>query len=196
MADSIRNNYIEYLPKLLYPIRVGEHTNTAFGLNFAFDYAVTMKDTLFKNLITKKSIEFYAEDRHCPITWEPSGYDFLSPCLEEASLMSKVLEPDTFQEWITAFLSDLDSLSGILEPAKVLDRTDGKLVHLDGLNFSRAWNLYQIAAKSNQQSILHEIGMQHFRASYSNIVDGNYEGQHWLGTFALYALKMQQTNAL
>ncbi|MGB0862319.1 MAG: DUF2891 domain-containing protein [Saprospiraceae bacterium] len=183
LADLIIEKYKEYLPKLNYPIRVGEHTNTAFGLTFAWDYGKVIEDKELLALIEKRAKDFYLTDENCPISWEPSGYDFLSPCLEEADLMRRVLPETEFKTWFKAFKPFIE-----LEPATVSDRSDGKLVHLDGLNFSRAWCLYGIANQYPEYNHLKEIADKHLDFSLGNIVDGDYAGQHWLGSFALYAL--------
>ena len=187
LTDLIVQRYIEFLPKLVYPIRVGEHTNTAFGLNFALDYAKTVKHTELENAIIERAKSFYGTDSFCPLKWEPSGFDFLSPCLEEASLMSKVLDKKEFMNWMENFLPQLFNPSFKLEPGKVSDRTDGKLVHLDGLNFSRAWCLKEITKKDKRFSHLIEIANDHINYSLPSLVGDSYEGGHWLGSFAIYA---------
>jgi len=187
LTDVIVNKYADFLPKLVYPIRVGEHTNTAFGLSFALDYAKTLKDEALETLIKKRAKEFYFSDQNCPLSWEPSGFDFLSPCLEEASLMSKVLDGEEFKIWIDKFLPKLKDPSFQLEVGKVSDRTDGKLVHLDGLNFSRAWCLKNIADADPKYGHLIAIANDHINHSLPALVGDTYEGGHWLGSFAIYA---------
>jgi hypothetical protein len=191
LAEFISQSYIEYLPKLVYPIRVGEHTNTAFGLDFAYDYALMTNDAQLKEIIIENARRFYLTDRNCPIGWEPSGYDFLSPCLQELNIMRKILDTSEFRGWSASFLPDLMEGTLQLEPGKIKDRTDGKLVHLDGLNFSRAWCLY--ALHNNDQA--YQIAQEHMAYSLNNIVDGDYAGQHWLASFALYAYKIKKESA-
>ena len=189
LADHIAGAYVAYLPKLVYPIRVGEHTNTAFGLSFAHDYATTVGDTSLRNSIERAALRFYRNDADCPIGWEPSGYDFLSPCLQELDIMRKVLPPESFRTWSRAFLPALFDGSLALEPGRILDRTDGKLVHLDGLNFSRAWALYSLG-----EGVPHarRLADEHLQYSLEKITDGDYAGQHWLASFALYAFSRRQ----
>jgi len=187
LCNHISKGYIEYLPKLVYPIRVGEHSNTAFGLSFAYDYAVTVGHAELEASIVEHAKRFYLDDKSCPITWEPSGYDFLSPCLEELNIMRKVLDDDSFKSWSEDFLPGLFSEQLALEPGRILDRSDGKLVHLDGLNFSRAWCLYNLTDCESCKSIADE----HLQYSLGNITDGDYAGQHWLASFALYAFSQQ-----
>ena len=188
LTDLIIEKYIEFIPKLNYPIRVGEHTNTAFGLSFAYDFAITTNQNDLKSLIEQRAKDFYLNDRGCPIDWEPSGFDFLSPCLEEAALMKRVLPLGEFKIWIDSFLPQLKDKNFKLETGKVSDRTDGKLVHLDGVNFSRAWSLSKIANGLPEYKHLEKIANQHINYSLPSIVDNNYEGGHWLGSFAIYAL--------
>lgn len=188
LANLIVDKYLEFLPKLQYPIRVGEHPNTAFGMAFAWDYANTTGNLQLKELIDKRAKYFYLEDISCPMSWEPGGSDFLSPCLEEAALMLRVLPEKEYKNWLKLFLPELLDQNYDLKPGIVSDRTDGKLVHLDGVNFSRAWCLNEIANKYPIYQYLRKNAIEHINYSLPNIVDGNYEGGHWLGSFAIYAL--------
>lgn len=188
MTDIIVQGYLDFLPKLNYPIRVGEHTNTAFGLTFAYDYAKTVENTALKSLIEQRAKDFYLNDVNCPINWEPSGFDFLSPCLEEADIMRRILPKTEFETWLHKFLPQLENKDFTLAQGKVSDRTDGKLVHLDGVNFSRAWCLYGIANQYPAYAHLKNVANEHINYSLPSIVDDNYEGTHWLGSFAIYAL--------
>lgn len=192
MADLLVERYKEYLPKLLYPIRTGTHDNTAFGLSLSLDYARTAGVIDFENLIVENAYRLYQKDISCPLSFEPSGHDFLSPCLEEARLMSKVQEKEDFEKWLKDFLPQLYDTDFLLNVARVSDRTDGHLVHLDGLNFSRAACLNQISKKLPELHHLKTIAKEHFDASFNNIAaDDDYMGSHWLGTFALYTLLNQ-----
>lgn len=188
LSDLLVSKYITYLPKLVYPLRVGTHNNTAFGLSFAFDYAVAAEHKELQLLISESAKRFYLEDKGCPIGWEPDGYDFFSPCMQEVDLMRKVLPKEAFQKWIDAFLPELVSNNFDWEVAVVSDRSDGHLVHLDGLNFSRAWVFYGLAGQMDGFDHLVALGDKHFLYAYPNIVGDTYEGGHWLGSFALYAL--------
>ena len=188
LAEYLSTMYVSHLPKLVYPIRVGEHTNTAFGLTFAWDYAVMLEDADLKAAIKQRAQDFYLEDNNCPIGWEPSGYDFLSPCLEELDLMRRVLPEKQFMVWVKDFLPQLLSADFELAVGEVYDRTDGKLVHLDGLNFSRAWVLAALARQYPQFGHLAVVADQHLAYSLPNLVDDGYEGGHWLGSFDINAL--------
>jgi hypothetical protein len=193
LTDRIVNLYEEFLPKLRYPIRVGTHDNTAFGLAFAYDYAVALQNDSLKNIIIKKAYEFYLHDKNCGLEWEPGGYDFLSPCLEEADLMRRVLNHDEFITWFKLFLPQLTTPDFKLAPGIVSDRKDGLMVHLDGVNFSRAWCLYGIANNFNEYAYLKTTANEHINYSLGSITDGNYEGGHWLASFALYALSKENS---
>jgi hypothetical protein len=189
LTDLIENKLKEFLPKLTYPIRVGEHPNTAFALSFAIDYARSMDRPELESLIIHRAKDYYLSDLDCPVTWEPGGFDFLSPCLQEASLMGKVLSPEEYQEWMTNFLPEiLQNPLHTLTPATVSDRSDGKMAHLDGLNFSRAWCLYEIGQALDNQALIQSAN-EHFEFSYDKISADEYAGAHWLASFALYALK-------
>jgi hypothetical protein len=188
LTDLMVEKYIEFLPRLNYPLRVGEHPNTGFGLSFAYDYALEVNHTALKEIIEKRARDFYMTDENCPLSWEPSGFDFLSPCLEEAALMKRILPKDQFITWINKFLPQLQDKNFDIETGIVTDRTDGKLVHLDGVNFSRAWSLNKIAKGIPEFSHLKNVANKHINYSLPSIVGDNYEGGHWLGSFALYAL--------
>ncbi len=191
LAQVLMERYTTYLPKLNYPIRTGTHDNTAYGLSLSLEYARLMKQTDFESLLVETAHRLYAKDIHCNLAFEPSGHDFLSPCLEEARLMSKIQDETAFRTWLTAFLPDVFATDFELEVGKVSDRTDGHLVHLDGLNFSRATCLADLAKKLPELAHLRPIGNHHFETSFGNITDDDYMGSHWLGTFALYALLHQ-----
>ncbi|WP_406683505.1 DUF2891 domain-containing protein [Seonamhaeicola sp. MEBiC1930] len=188
LTDLICEKYIEYLPKLNYALRVGTHTNTAFGLSFAYDYAETLNHEALQKAIKDRALFFFKNDENCPMSWEPSGSDFLSPCLEEAALMKRLLAQDEFKVWLDAFLPQLKDKNYTLETGKVSDRTDGNLVHLDGVNFSRAWNLYEITIGMPEYNHLKPIANEHISHSFPSIFGDDYMGGHWLGSFAIYAL--------
>jgi len=182
-----------WLPKLAYPIREGEHAQTAFAFGLILDYA-RGADPELAALVAAMVREFHLEDRDCPIGYEPSGQDFLSPCIAEADLMRRVLPPDRFARWLSGFLPAIprDGSGAWLAPGVVTDRTDGKLIHLDGLNLSRAFMLRGIAASLPEADprvrSLRAAAEAHARASLPSVTTGPYEGSHWLGTFAAYLL--------
>ncbi len=188
LSNLIVEKVKEFLPKLKYPIRVGTHTNTAFAMTMIYDYAVAFQDDELLALIEDRARDYFMNDRDCPMSWEPSGYDFLSPCLEEADIMRRVLPKEEFKTWLEAFLPSLSQPDFHLAPGIVTDRTDGHLVHLDGLNFSRAWCLYGIAETLPAYAHLVKIANEHIEHSLPNLVGDSYEGGHWLASFALLAL--------
>lgn len=188
LVDLIADKFVEFLDKLNYPIRVGEHTNIAFGMSFAYDYAKKYNQPLATK-IEEKARQYFMEDCECPLTWEPGGFDFLSPCLQEASLMQKVLEEKEYKKWLKKFLPGFEkNPEKFLEVAIVSDRSDGKLAHLDGLNFSRAWCLFEMGTALKNQKMI-DLGVEHFNYSYEKMDSGEYAGAHWLASFAVFALK-------
>jgi len=194
LANTIAGLYEDFLPKQNYPIRTGVHPNTAFGIAFALDYARSVHDRKLDSLLVERSLAYYGSDKNCPLSWEPGGEDFLSPCLEEADLMRRVLQPSQFASWLHSFMPDLMTKTGTLSfvPAVVTDRTDPKLVHLDGLNLSRGWCLIGIASALPDNDPLRlpliNSAIEHAESSLKYVASGNYEGEHWLASFAVYLL--------
>src|SRR5690606_15724486 len=148
LTDLLIERYEEYLPKLYYPIRTGTHDNTAFGLSLSLDYARVSGNKSFESLITEHAKRLYDKDENCALYFEPSGHDFLSPCLEEAYLMSKILPDETYQSLLKGFPSEIFSEEIQVGSGKVIERTGGHFVSLDGLNFSRGACLFGIAKKN------------------------------------------------
>jgi hypothetical protein len=181
-----------WLPDLFYPIRVGEHEQTAFAFGLIWDWAGVAKSFEMRRLLTEAAKRFYIADRNCPLSYEPSGQDFLSPCLAEADFMRRVLDRDAFSRWLTTFLPDIPKSARVawLPPAIVTNRADPKLAHLDGLNLSRAWMLEGIAsglAPSDPRiGALVDAATRHSAAALPQVTGEHYEGGHWLGTFAVY----------
>ena len=188
LTDLVVKNYTDFLPKLQHPIRSGEHTNTAFALSFAYDYAETVQDSSFHKLIERSAYRYYYRDVDYKLSFEPSGYDFLSPAFQEIDIMRKVLPQPSFENWLANFLPELAREDFNLESQNVRDRNDGKLVHLEGLNFSRAWCLFDLAQSNKKYEHLQLIGKKHLDRSLPTIMDGQYMGEHWLASFAVYAL--------
>jgi hypothetical protein len=194
LVDKIVALAEEYLPKQTYPIRTGVHPNTAFFLGFAWDFAQATGRNPLAELVARRSREYYAADADAPARWEPSGTDFFSPTLIEADLMRRVMPPDEFRPWLRRFLPGLErgEPRQLFTPAVVTDRSDPLLVHLDGLNLSRAWCLEGIAAAlpadDPARKILAEAAAQHARAALEHVASGDYAGEHWLASFAVYLL--------
>jgi hypothetical protein len=192
LTDVIVAHFVAYFPKQTYPIRSGVHPNTAFAFGLTFDYAVAVGDRKLRELIEERSRAYFGKDAAIPAAWEPDGNDFLSPSLEEADLMRRVLSPDEFRAWFRAFLPDLakGEPKSLLEPAKVTDRGDPQLVHLDGLNLSRAWCMRSIAAALPKddpaRKMLAESAARHAEAALGHVASGDFVGEHWLASFAVY----------
>ncbi len=185
----------DWLPKLTYPIRMGEHSQTAFAFGLVLDWARIAGDEEMRQLLHSRIEDYYGGDRNCPVAYEPSGQDFLSPCLAEADLMRRVRAPEAFAAWFDEFLPDIpthsDSTDGSwLSPEVVTDPSDGKLAHLDGLNLSRAWMLEGIAAGlppgDGRQQTLRETARRHRESGLAAVTGEHYEGGHWLASFATY----------
>jgi hypothetical protein len=174
-----------WLPKLDNPIRVGEHNNTAFGMSLMLDYARIAGNGEFGKLVKERAQHYYLKDRACPVNYEPSGEDFLSPCLAEADLMRRVLTAGQFGTWFPAFMERLN-----FEPTAVPDVSDPKLYHLAGLNLSRAWMiegiLSAIPAADRRRAAMTDLATRLRSAGLASINSEHYEGGHWLGTFAVY----------
>jgi len=191
-----------WLPKLSNPVRIGEHDQTAFGLGLMLDYARATSNGRFANLVQTKARQFYSDDRDCPLAYEPSGEDFLSPCLGEADVMRRVLPKDEFAHWLKTFLPQLARAKNAswLQPVVSPDPADPKLAHLDGLNLSRAWMLRGIASalpqKDKRLRAINAAASEHTRAGLAAVTGEHYEGGHWLGSFAVYLVTSRgiQTN--
>jgi hypothetical protein len=181
-----------WLPKLHYPIRIGEHDQTAFSFGLIWDWAKIAGDTQMGSLLEDAARRFYAADRDCPLSYEPSGEDFLSPCLAEADFMRRILPPPAFARWLSGFLPNIpiNGSARWLSPAVITDRADPKLAHLDGLNLSRSWMLEGIAhglPKGDPRiATLSAAAAAHGSAALPQVTGEHYEGGHWLGTFAVY----------
>ncbi len=191
LARRVVANYTEFLPRLEFPNRVGTHANTAFGLSFAWDYAAATSNRELEALATKRARDFFGSDRNYPVRWEPGGEDFFSPTLTEADLMARVLSAEEFASWFDGFLPRFGRGEPCpFVPVTVRDRSDGRLVHLDGLNLSRAWGMRRIAAAlpSGHPATADLIASagRHAHAGRAHVESGNYAGEHWLGTFAVY----------
>ncbi|MCI5045424.1 MAG: DUF2891 domain-containing protein [Aquisalinus sp.] len=182
----------DWLPKLRYPIRLGTHNQTAFAFGLMIDYARIVGDDAFEADLVEKTLTFHLNDVNCPLAYEPSGEDFLSPCLMVADLMRRVLSGEDFSAWLSAFLPQIpvDGSPDWLAPGIVLDASDGKLVHLDGVNLSRAWALEGIASAlpdgDARKPALMASSALHRQVGIAAVSDEHYSGSHWLASFAMY----------
>lgn len=191
LTDTIIQLWKTYLPKQTYPSRSGTHGNTAFGLNFALDYARTAKDKAFEKALIKSAKSLFAKDKNIPATWEPNGADFFSPALQEADLMRKVLPKSEFIKWFNTFLTK-EGLQRVMEIPTVSDRSDYQIVHLDGLCFTRSWCMRSIAKQLPLTDIrrkqLLQSSVKLLNTSLPQVTSGNYGGEHWLASFAVFAI--------
>jgi hypothetical protein len=192
LETALVNNMHTWLTKLAYPIRTGEHSQTAFAFGLFLDWARISQRTEFASLVTDKSREFYQRDRQCPLAYEPGGQDFLSPCLAEADLMRRILNTQEYAGWLTGFMPMIpaDGSTGWLPIGVVTDPSDGKLAHLDGLNLSRAWMLEGMAqglpADDPRRASLLATAAVHRLSGLASVTGEHYAGGHWLGSFATY----------
>jgi hypothetical protein len=192
LEDAAVERLRTWLPKLSHPVRIGEHDQTAFALGLILDYARGKNDETLAKLATDSARKFFLSDRNCPLAYEPSGEDFLSPCLAEADVMRRVLPQGEFAKWLSEFLPQIPSTANadwlpvVISP----DPSDPKLAHLDGLNLSRAWMLegvlFALPANDPRRPALTSEAEAHRRAGLSAVTGEHYEGGHWLGSFAVY----------
>jgi hypothetical protein len=192
LEEAIVAHVLEWLPKLAYPVRSGTHNQTAFAFGLMLDYARGVGNSELETALVEKALEFHRQDVNCPLAYEPSGEDFLSPCLMEADLMRRVMDQRDFARWLSAFLPQIptDGSADWLEPGVVLDASDGKLVHLDGVNLSRAWALEGIASAlagddARIEALLASAEL-HKETGIAAVSDEHYSGSHWLASFATY----------
>ena len=185
LEQAVVTHLSEWLPKLDHPIRVGEHNNTAFSMSLMLDYARIAGNAEFGKLVEDRARHYYMRDRICPVDYEPSGEDFLSPCLAEADLMLRVMPAGQFGMWFRVFIERLR-----FQPTEVPDLSDPKLYHLAGLNLSRAWMiegiLSVVPATDFRGAAMADLAARLRQAGLDSIKSEHYQGGHWLGTFAVY----------
>ena len=192
LAKEFVRRFEAYLPLATYPMRAGVHSNTAFALLLAREYAVAARNSAFAGLCATAALKWYRADRGCP-AWEPSQDEFLSPALMEAALLADIMPREDFAAWLAAFLPQAarGEPATLFTPATVSDRTDGKIAHLDGLNLSRAWCWRRIVAELPAADPLRTWAQAAIDAHLTSAlahVAGDYMGEHWLATYALLAL--------
>jgi hypothetical protein len=193
LGEAFAQRFLHHLPKAAYPVRSGVHSNTAFALALAMEYAQVCGDDALARMVTDTARRWYLDDADCQ-AWEPSGEDFLSPCLTEAECLRRVLPADEFSTWFGRFLPRLEHRqpASVFLPVSVSDRSDGRLAHLDGLNFSRAWCWNNLAAALSagdaRRGVMRDAAARHLAASLPHVA-GDYMGEHWLATFAVMAME-------
>jgi Protein of unknown function (DUF2891) len=182
LAAELSKRLQTYLRTSPYPVRAGTHSNTAFACVLALDYAGVVGDAALKEVVHEAARRWYFNDRDYPVAYEPSADDFLSPALIEALLMKETLATGEFEAWLRRFLPS--DLGPIAQPPTVLDHSDAKQSHLDGLCLSRAWCFCRLGNFNLEAQRHLEAGMPH-------VVGGDYVGEHWLASFALLALSAE-----
>ena len=193
LEDLLVQRTLDYLPLLSFPIRTGVHPDSGFALSQTLDYARAVGSTALEELIVKRARDFYLKDQRYPFAYEPSGQDFFSSGLNEADLMWRVLSGQEYAGWLDRFLpATTDLIAQHIQPVAVSDVTDGKIVHLAGLDLSRAWCLQGIAEALEpgdpRVPLLSKLAQEHAKMGFGYVFSGHYEGEHWLATFAVYAL--------
>jgi len=191
LTQKIITLWRDFLPKQSYANRTGVHPNTAFGLSLAYDYAVNSNQEVFRKEIVETAMRLFGKDKNAPATWEPNGSDFISPALQEAALMKRVMPKKDFLLWFNQFLS-LDDIKHLTQLPIVSDRKDLQIVHLDGLHFNRSWCMKNIAAMlpdtDPKKKMLKTAAFTHLEKGMGHVISGEYGGEHWLASFAVYAL--------
>jgi hypothetical protein len=192
LENQVVDLLLGYLPRLSHPIRTGVHPDTAFAFSLELDYARSVGNHKLEKALVAKVLSFYQADTNYPVQYEPSGEDFFSAGLNEADLMRRVLPQDEYLSWLDAFFPGLASaaMGNVLTPTQVSDVTDGRLVHLAGLNLSRGWTLEGIASalpeKDARREVLQAAALAHRKVGLEYVFSGHFEGEHWLASFAIY----------
>ncbi|MFK7913549.1 MAG: DUF2891 domain-containing protein [Pseudomonadales bacterium] len=192
LVQQSAEHLLAWLPKLSHPVRSGTHGQTAFALGLFYDWAAAENATDALAILVNETRRLYLRDENCPLAYEPSGHDFLSACIAEADLLRRILPAAEFSRWLSRFLPQIPVSADAdwLAVASVTDPTDGHLVHLDGLNLSRAWMLEGIAVAlpgtDARRPALQRAAQAHSRVGMASISDPHYAGGHWLGSFATY----------
>jgi len=194
LEELAARRLIEWATRLPWPVRSGEHSQSAFALGLALDWARDAGRNDYRERLAAECVRLHRGDTGAPVAYEPSAHDFLSPALAEADLMRRVLPREGFTNWIYNFLPDPreETLARWLTPVTPPDRGDGKFAHLDGLNLSRAWMLDGILSGLTEThelySVLERASAMHAAAGLEGAMTRDWMGTHWLGSFAAYLL--------
>jgi Protein of unknown function (DUF2891) len=194
LADAVERRFVDWLPRATYPVRAGTHASSAFALVLALRWQRAASRAALGDAIADATLRWFSHDADYPAAWEPSGEDFLSAALVEAVLMREVVGEDAFGDWLAGFLPGLAAgdAGALLTPATVADRSDYRIVHLDGLNLSRAWCWRRIAAALDaadpRRPVAERAAAEHLAAALPHVATGGYGGDHWLASFAVLAL--------
>ncbi len=189
LTALIAGRLLAWLPRAGFPVRAGTHGNSAFGLLLALQYARRHHSALASS-IEDRACRWFADDHRYPADYEPGGDDFLSGGLCEALLMARLLPAERWTSWWTSFTPTEPALRSWLSAVSVTDPSDAKIVHLHGLNLSRAWCWRQLLPllPASLQPIAAQAAAEQMRASLAAATEGDYVGTHWLASFALLAI--------
>lgn len=197
LVDALEANFLAWLPRATYPVRHGVHSNSAFGLGLALPHAegrAAAGDARLLDAFASAAHRWFDADVSAPGAWEPSGFDFLSPTLAEAELMSRLLPGRHFPAWLARFLPDIadGEPAALFRPAIVSDASDGQIAHLHGLNLSRAWCWRRIAealpADDPRVAVAATAARVHAAAGLPHVIGGDYMVEHWLAAYAVLLL--------
>lgn len=197
LVKIIRDRTILFFNKLPSAIRPGTHANTAFSMDHMIAYSRIAKDKELEEVLKKRAVDYFGEDVKCPLSYEPSGVDFISPCLAEAQLMSQVLDKKSFEKWLDQFMQNpkASEFRNIAQPPLITDHKDYVIGHLVGLNFHRAWSFRMIANALSDDSPIKKAYLNlaaiHLNAGLDGMDKTGYGGEHWLASFATYAFTAQ-----
>lgn len=192
LTERIVALWQNYWPRQTYPIRSGTHSNSAFATVLGLDSARTLGHEGLTDVLIHQAIHWYDNDTDQP-AWEPEGDAFLSPALIEALAMQRALPADRFVDWFDAYLPAIGQgrPAALFSPARVSERSDGKLAHLDGLNLSRAWcwaELARILDSDDPRADTARTAAHHHRNAAMDHLEADYMGSHWLASFARLAM--------
>lgn len=194
LARTLTQDFLDWLPRATYPLRVGLHSNSSFGISRALSYARLLADDGRPELagaFTDAARRWYLDDVDYPGGWEPSGHDFLSPALAEAELLASLLPVDEFAGWLGRFLPGIagGEPRALFTPAIVSDSADGQIAHLRGLNLSRAWCWRRLAEtlppNDQRVPVCAEAARVHAEASLPYVTGDDYMVGHWLAAYAV-----------
>jgi hypothetical protein len=194
LTKVARDHLAGWLPKLAHPVRSGTHSQTAFALGLALDWARARGDQELGALIEKRARVYFGADEGHRLAFEPSGEDFLSPAFGAADLMRRVLSPEALAAWLERAIPQIPHTLGApwWAPVSPSDPEDGRLAHLDGLNLARAFMLDgvlgSLPAEDPRIPALTEARDVHQVHGLRGASFHSYSGAHWLGTFATYLL--------